>query len=106
MKLSYVSVATLIAITSASPTNVLRQAPVAVCAGSSGSPQCCATDVLGLVDLDCATRMCNNLKRYLQHAKHLIAPQTPTSIANFGAICAAVGQRARCCVLPIVSQIC
>lgn len=31
------------------------------------------------------------------------APSTPTSLDNFTAICADIGQRARCCLLPIVS---
>lgn len=33
-----------------------------------------------------------------------IAPSSVTSAANFGAVCAAIGQRARCCVIPIVSS--
>jgi Fungal hydrophobin len=54
MQFSLLSLAALIAVASASPTNMKRQAAVPLC--SSGSPQCCATDVLGLVDLDCANR--------------------------------------------------
>ncbi|KEF60327.1 uncharacterized protein A1O9_01887 [Exophiala aquamarina CBS 119918] len=61
-----------------------RQA--ALCSGASSSPVCCATDVLGVADLDCAP-----------------PPETPTDVDNFGEICAAIGQRARCCLLPIVS---
>ncbi|TLS21449.1 uncharacterized protein PpBr36_10313 [Pyricularia pennisetigena] len=51
------------------------------------SAQCCATDVLGVADLDCAV------------------PSTlPTSASSFTSICAAKGQRARCCVLPVAGQ--
>ncbi|KAI1181127.1 hydrophobin-like protein [Nemania sp. FL0916] len=50
-------------------------------------PQCCATDVLGVADLDCAS-----------------PKSVPTSAANFASICAAGGQRARCCVVPVLGQ--
>ncbi|TGJ87449.1 hypothetical protein E0Z10_g1295 [Xylaria hypoxylon] len=49
--------------------------------------QCCATDILGVADLDC-------------HSPSAV----PSSAANFQAICAAGGQRARCCVIPILGQ--
>lgn len=62
-------------------------APAILCpVGLFSVPQCCATDVLGVADLDCAT---------------------PTAAAKdsheFAAVCAAAGQRARCCVAPLVS---
>ncbi|KAI0533625.1 Cerato-ulmin hydrophobin family [Xylaria digitata] len=57
------------------------------CSGLYGTSQCCATDVLGVADLDCA-----NL------------PEVPTSAENFSAVCSAIGQRARCCVLPVLGQ--
>jgi len=34
-----------------------RQLPLEVCTGATSNPQCCATDVLNLADLDCANRM-------------------------------------------------
>ncbi|RVX66187.1 Cryparin [Exophiala mesophila] len=68
-------------------TSSLLDRQVALCSGATGSPQCCATDVLGLADLDCAT-----------------PPETPTDADSFDAICAAIGQRARCCLLPILDQ--
>ncbi|KAK5624818.1 hypothetical protein RRF57_000534 [Xylaria bambusicola] len=52
--------------------------------GLFSSPQCCSTDVLGLADLDCTS-----------------APAIPTSGSEFRSICAASGQQARCCVIPI-----
>jgi hypothetical protein len=57
------------------------------CSGLYGTEQCCATDVLGVADLDCAN-----------------PPSVPTDADNFSAVCAAIGQRARCCVLPILEQ--
>ncbi|KAF2746898.1 hypothetical protein M011DRAFT_403575 [Sporormia fimetaria CBS 119925] len=60
-----------------------RQAPL--CTG--GTPLCCATDVLDLADLDCFT-----------------PPTTPTDVNSFVEICAADGQQAKCCVLPILGQ--
>ncbi|KAI1187701.1 hydrophobin precursor [Nemania serpens] len=55
--------------------------------GLYSSPQCCATDVLGVADLDCAT-----------------VSAVPTSPSSFAATCAKGGQRARCCVLPVLGQ--
>ncbi|KAI0520700.1 fungal hydrophobin-domain-containing protein [Xylaria bambusicola] len=55
--------------------------------GLFSSAQCCSTDVLGLADLDCAS-----------------VPAIPTSASEFRSICAASGQRARCCVIPIAGQ--
>ncbi|KAL8420632.1 hypothetical protein RB594_003426 [Gaeumannomyces avenae] len=57
------------------------------CSGLYDSLQCCATDVLGLANLDCAP-----------------PTKVPTSAADFKATCATGGQRARCCVLPVVSS--
>ena len=34
-----------------------------------------------------------------------VAPKVPSSDADFGAICASIGQRARCCTLGTVSTI-
>ncbi|GAP82833.1 putative fungal hydrophobin [Rosellinia necatrix] len=59
----------------------------APCSGLYGTAQCCATDVLGVADLDCA-----------------IPPSVPTSADDFSAVCSGIGQRARCCVLPILGQ--
>ncbi|ORY16008.1 fungal hydrophobin-domain-containing protein [Clohesyomyces aquaticus] len=54
---------------------------------TSGQAQCCATDVLGLADLNCAS-----------------PPTTPTSTNNFIDICSAIGQQAKCCAIPILGQ--
>ena len=57
------------------------------CTGLYGSAQCCATDVLGIANLDCGQ-----------------PPSVPADPSEFQATCASIGQRARCCVLPIVSD--
>ncbi|KAJ8131469.1 hypothetical protein O1611_g2153 [Lasiodiplodia mahajangana] len=49
--------------------------------------QCCATDVLGVADLDCAS-----------------PSAVPSSPSSFESICATGGQRARCCVVPVLGQ--
>ncbi|KAK2015100.1 hypothetical protein LZ32DRAFT_602800 [Colletotrichum eremochloae] len=53
------------------------------CSGLYDSVQCCATDVLGLANLDCN-----------------VPTTLPTSPDHFKRVCAATGKRARCCVLP------
>ncbi|KAF2789712.1 hypothetical protein K505DRAFT_252696 [Melanomma pulvis-pyrius CBS 109.77] len=67
----------------AAPMVEERQA--VVCSGTTA--QCCATDVLNLADLDCAT-----------------PPTTPTNNTQFISICEAIGQQAKCCLLPILGQ--
>ncbi|EXF82466.1 hypothetical protein CFIO01_05189 [Colletotrichum fioriniae PJ7] len=57
------------------------------CSGFYSSLQCCATDVLGVADLDCAS-----------------SPTVPTTASDLRSICAKAGQRARCCVLPVLGQ--
>ncbi|KAK6223941.1 hypothetical protein LQW54_000086 [Pestalotiopsis sp. IQ-011] len=49
--------------------------------------QCCATDVLGVADLDCAN-----------------PSAIPASAYAFQADCATVGKTARCCVIPVAGQ--
>lgn len=73
------------AVASAIPAMEARQSPV--CLGTYGNAQCCATDVLGVADLNCFN-----------------PPSTPTSAANFRDICAAQGQQAKCCALPVLGQ--
>ncbi|KAH6876093.1 fungal hydrophobin-domain-containing protein [Alternaria rosae] len=55
--------------------------------GLYSNPQCCATDVLGVVGLNCA-----------------VPATTPTSTTDFIAGCAASGQQAKCCVIPVADQ--
>ncbi|KAI5459306.1 Cerato-ulmin hydrophobin family [Mariannaea sp. PMI_226] len=73
-------------LVAAVPTTEKRQIYIP-CSGLYKSAQCCATDVLGVADLDCGN-----------------PSTTPTSGDDFKSICAAGGQRARCCVLPILDQ--
>ncbi|KAG5761732.1 hypothetical protein H9Q72_010151 [Fusarium xylarioides] len=52
-----------------------------------GNPECCSLDVLGVADVECDS-----------------PTESPTDAADFQAICAASGKRARCCVLPVLGQ--
>jgi hydrophobin len=60
MKFSIVAITSVVALVSANPVAIVeiaeRQAAPPLCSGTTGTPVCCATDVLGLADLDCATR--------------------------------------------------
>ncbi|KAI1809424.1 hydrophobin-like protein [Poronia punctata] len=55
--------------------------------GLFANPQCCATDVLGLANLNCGS-----------------PSKVPTSASTFKSICATGGQRARCCAIPVAGQ--
>ncbi|KAH9861799.1 hypothetical protein J1614_011552 [Plenodomus biglobosus] len=83
MQFTLATLAALTATALASPTLQNRQ--VGLC--SSGNPVCCATDVLNLANLDCAP-----------------PAVTPTSINGFIDTCAAGGQQAKCCLIPILGQ--
>ena len=79
-----------------------RQASL-LCSGLESNPQCCATDVLGVADLNCIDRM-----SYLTAFDHTsltcyTAPSQPTDVQNFVDLCASIGQEAECCALPVVS---
>lgn len=56
MQFTIATVLSLLTITLAAPTNSERQVPYTPCSGLYGTAQCCATDVLGVADLDCANR--------------------------------------------------
>lgn len=60
MKFSLAAVALLGAVVSALPANEKRQAYIP-CSGLYGTSQCCATDVLGVADLDCGNRKSSSL---------------------------------------------
>ncbi|KAH0343427.1 hypothetical protein KCU81_g5212, partial [Aureobasidium melanogenum] len=60
---------------------------VTICSGTYNNAQCCATDVLGLADLNCAN-----------------PPTVPVNQTDFINICSAEGQQARCCALPVLGQ--
>ncbi|EFQ36046.1 fungal hydrophobin [Colletotrichum graminicola M1.001] len=83
-----VTVAALFAsVAFAAPVVEERQTPYVPCSGLYGSAQCCATDILGIANLDCANPY-----------------EVPTTADNFSSICSEIGQRARCCILPILDQ--
>ncbi|CAG5181280.1 uncharacterized protein ALTATR162_LOCUS9683 [Alternaria atra] len=56
-------------------------------AGLYSNPQCCATDVLGAVGLNCK-----------------VPTTTPANTTDFISGCAATGQQAKCCVIPVAGQ--
>lgn len=71
----------------ATPAYLTEKRQVTLCPGTDSNAQCCATDVLGLADLNCAN-----------------PPTQPTSTADFINICSAIGQQAKCCLLPVLGQ--
>jgi hypothetical protein len=54
MKFSALTISPLVCLISASPVLDKRQQPL--CSGLTGNQQCCAVDVLGVADLNCANR--------------------------------------------------
>ncbi|KAF4971634.1 hypothetical protein FZEAL_9794 [Fusarium zealandicum] len=86
MKFTIAALTLLASAASALPAAEKRQIYIP-CSGLYGTSQCCATDVLGVADLDCGN-----------------PSATPADADNFSAICAEIGQRARCCALPILDQ--
>ena len=88
VNMKFFSVAIFAVSAMAAPASELEERQTFVpCSGLYGSAQCCATDVLGLADLDCGQ-----------------PPEAVGSADEFSSVCAAIGQRARCCVLPILDQ--
>lgn len=57
MQFISVALVALVGLASAAPSAPVEDRQVYIpCSGLYGSAQCCATDVLGLADLDCGTR--------------------------------------------------
>ncbi|KAF5867598.1 putative hydrophobin protein [Botrytis fragariae] len=79
-----VSMTALFASALAMPATLVSRQD-AIC--SSGNPQCCDTDVLGVADLDCET-----------------PPAAYTDAVSFNKVCADVGKIDMCCDLPILDQ--
>ncbi|KAF2758627.1 hydrophobin 2 [Pseudovirgaria hyperparasitica] len=76
----------LLLLTTTTTASALVRREYDACTGHYNTAQCCATDVQGVADLDCAN-----------------PAAVPVSADDFVAVCAGVGQRARCCVAPVVS---
>ncbi|KAI1734912.1 hydrophobin precursor [Xylaria scruposa] len=90
MQFSTLFVTLLASAVMASPSkrNTGNPTPYDACPdGLYSVPQCCATDVLGVADLDC-------------HSPSAV----PSNVFNFRDICANGGDRARCCVVPVLGQ--
>jgi Fungal hydrophobin len=57
MKFTIAVIASMATIVLATPVELVeRQVAAGICNGLTGTAQCCATDVLGVADLDCANR--------------------------------------------------
>ncbi|KAK0649234.1 fungal hydrophobin [Cercophora newfieldiana] len=84
MKLTTVFITIFAGVAIAVPTGGGAYDP---CSGLYDSALCCATDVLGVADLNCGS-----------------PPAVPGSASDFSKVCAGIGQRARCCVLPVLGQ--
>jgi hypothetical protein len=86
---AYTAVVALFAsLAIAAPAVVERQVPYQPCSGIYGSAVCCATDVLGVADLNCNTPPSG----------------PPTNATEFQSDCATNGLTARCCAIPLVSS--
>jgi len=104
------SVAVAIAMPALDSTS--QETPRLCSSATASNPLCCATDVLGAADLDCASRefllpACAptwNQGRSLIHITLLLASTLPNDIPDFNKICAATGLRARCCLLSLVRK--
>lgn len=98
---------TILALAAAAFAAPLEERQAGLC--SSGSPLCCATDILNLAILDCQTRELSSAQspsrgNFKTRANTITAPTTPTGINDFIDICSAEGQQAKCCLLPILDQ--
>jgi hypothetical protein len=85
--------------------------------GLYSNPQCCATDVLNAAALNCAVRTLTPFPPLvlspLLPSPHLLFDTTiltqtaatlPASTNEFISTCAATGQQAKCCVVPVANQ--
>jgi len=84
MRTSFITLFGLVAVVMAIPaTKVQRQ----VYSCGTGDLNCCDVNVLGIADLDCEA-----------------PPSTPTDLADFVSICAAVGKIDMCCTIDLLDQ--
>ena len=81
--MQYSIVASILALTSVTMAVPAKRQAALLCA--TGTPQCCAVNVLNLADLNCAN-----------------PPQVPANVTDFTQICSDIGQQAQCCDIPIV----
>ncbi|CAK7244822.1 MAG: hypothetical protein STHCBS139747_006368 [Sporothrix thermara] len=81
MKIQILNLAAIFATALAIPHGEESRSSYVPCTGLD-SPQCCATSVLGVANLDCKT-----------------PPSDPTSATNFKAICGS--DKPQCCLLSL-----
>lgn len=60
MQFTLALVAIFAGVAIAAPAQIEERQAYTDCTGLYGTAQCCATDVLGLADLDCADRKCRS----------------------------------------------
>ena len=105
------SVAAAIAMPAMEAANA--QATGNLCSSPTASnPVCCATDIIGVANIDCASRefllpACASTwseRRSPTHIALLTASRIPNDIPDFNRICSESGLRARCCLVAIVRK--
>ncbi|APA15871.1 predicted protein [Sclerotinia sclerotiorum 1980 UF-70] len=80
--------ATLITLLSAlGAASPLQPRQLGLCSSAIDTAQCCSVSILGVANLNC------------------VSPHVPpTSVESFREICAAHGQQASCCAVPVAGQ--
>ena len=104
-------------IVNAFPASKHETKRATLCSGLESQPQCCADDLLGLLNLGCAARMLPLFDPFLDFTpcskgKYLILTYSTaltdadvSSVAEFKAFCAAAGLEAWCCAVAAVSSV-
>jgi hypothetical protein len=94
----------------------IQERQLGLCSSALDTAQCCDLSVDGVLVLNCESRTSTSLHRPFQSPSNKststselnqanfynLASTTPTSTADFNNICAAGGQSAQCCTLPLV----
>ncbi|KAL7894568.1 hydrophobin [Trichoderma sp. SZMC 28014] len=86
--MKFFTAAALFAATAiAGPVEVRTEGGSICPAGLFGNPQCCGSQLLGIIGLDCE-----------------VPGETPRDGVDFRNICAKTGDEALCCVAPVAGQ--
>ncbi|KAG5978873.1 beta ketoadipyl CoA thiolase, th1 [Claviceps digitariae] len=72
--------------------------------GLYSNPQCCATDVLGVADLNCVNRESIGTLAIYIDTNSALAAHKPMDSKDFQQTCASSGKAAQCCVIPVAGQ--
>ncbi|CZR67417.1 related to magnaporin protein [Phialocephala subalpina] len=87
MQFSIIAVAFFAGLAAAVPAVDITKRQSGLCSSALDSAQCCDLSVDGIANLNCAT-----------------PSPAPTSVAAFKSTCAASGQAAYCCILPLAGD--